>query len=341
MTPDILISFIIPAHNAASFLADAVNSVIRQTHTNWELIIIDDNSSDSTLSIANDFANVDDRILVLSRKQCSGGAFIPRYEGILAAKGDFILPLDADDLILPDYAAKLLESLFSLSNSPYTSLAYPAEYLWIPPFNAAEAFHPSHFILEDKLVCTPGSQAVKLTLNGWRVAAAGGVIPRKIYLESYRKYGVDHANLVYADEILTRYLLWHASTVVYTNPPIYYCRTHSESITTKPSLRRLDILKAGMDLITFSKDKFGIASEEYRLANMQLFHWCFDSAELLSNPFFSRNQRRRGYRLIQDARRHIDIGAIRSYVSKKLLMLLPLPIPVIRQLLKLRKSSSL
>ncbi|MDE6559260.1 MAG: glycosyltransferase, partial [Muribaculaceae bacterium] len=106
MTPKI--SFIIPAFNAAGFIADAIDSVIAQTIPDWELIIVDDNSSDATLHIADRYAAADARIRVIRRTEGSGGGFIPRYEAVAAAKSDFILPLDADDVILPDYAAILL-----------------------------------------------------------------------------------------------------------------------------------------------------------------------------------------------------------------------------------------
>ena len=82
-----------PCYNAAFHLSRSINSVLAQTYTNWELIAVDDGSSDSTLKLLN--ALQDDRIRVIS--QSNQGVSAARNAGIRIATGDFIAFLDADD----------------------------------------------------------------------------------------------------------------------------------------------------------------------------------------------------------------------------------------------------
>jgi hypothetical protein len=82
-----------PAFNAENFIEAAVNSVIVQTYSNWELFIIDDASTDTTISKAEKLAKQDFRIKIL-QNQNNFGTGISRNKGIKAAQGDFIAFLE-------------------------------------------------------------------------------------------------------------------------------------------------------------------------------------------------------------------------------------------------------
>ena len=90
-----------PCHNGASFLHQAVESVIAQTYEDWELLIIDDASSDGSTAIAEEYCTKDSRIRLLHTKQSTGKPATPRNVGIEAAEGRFIAFLDCDDLWIP------------------------------------------------------------------------------------------------------------------------------------------------------------------------------------------------------------------------------------------------
>ena len=98
-----LVSVIIPCYNYAHFLADAVESVVNQTYKNYEIIIINDGSTDNTADLANQLIikYPDNNIRVLNQAN-SGKPAIARNNGIKIAAGEFILPLDADDVLPPD-----------------------------------------------------------------------------------------------------------------------------------------------------------------------------------------------------------------------------------------------
>jgi len=94
------ISVIMPVYNRAEFIGEAIQSILSQTYKNFELIIIDDASTDNTLKVISEFTDDDDRILLLKNKKNEGVA-ATRNRGIEIAKGEFIAFMDSDDISLP------------------------------------------------------------------------------------------------------------------------------------------------------------------------------------------------------------------------------------------------
>jgi teichuronic acid biosynthesis glycosyltransferase TuaG len=95
-----LVSIITPSFNSEKFIAATIQSVQNQTYQNWEMIIVDDCSTDKTVSIAEFIANNDNRIKVIKLKENSGTG-IARNRALEKAKGRYISFLDADDLWKP------------------------------------------------------------------------------------------------------------------------------------------------------------------------------------------------------------------------------------------------
>lgn len=100
-----LISIVIPIRNSAAFLEACCNSVMDQTYTHWEAILIDDNSTDESSLIAAHFASLDSRFRLMASgrlPQDPAGPWLPRNQGLRAARGQYVAFLDADDLWLPE-----------------------------------------------------------------------------------------------------------------------------------------------------------------------------------------------------------------------------------------------
>ncbi|QED39128.1 glycosyltransferase family 2 protein [Antarcticibacterium arcticum] len=95
-----LVSVIMPAYNTSNFIAEAIDSVIKQTWAHWELIIIDDVSTDDTVEVVNSFSAKEDRIHLI-KNLSNKGPGVARNLGIEKAKGSFIAFLDSDDQWLP------------------------------------------------------------------------------------------------------------------------------------------------------------------------------------------------------------------------------------------------
>lgn len=100
MQCDSLVSVIMPAYNSAAYISEAIGSVMQQTYTHWELIVIDDASTDDSILIVKQLMQEEQRIMLLQNFQNSGPG-PTRNAGIKAAKGDFIAFLDSDDVWLP------------------------------------------------------------------------------------------------------------------------------------------------------------------------------------------------------------------------------------------------
>lgn len=117
-----LVSVITPVYNSALFLKDTIKSVIEQTYQNWELILVDDCSTDTSASIILDFANIDIRIKYKFLK-CNKGAAAARNEGLRIAKGAYIAFIDSDDIWLPNKLS-LQIAIMQKNNYPITYTSY-------------------------------------------------------------------------------------------------------------------------------------------------------------------------------------------------------------------------
>lgn len=98
-------------YNSGRYVKDAIESVLSQTYNNWELLVIDDGSTDDSLAIVKDFINRDDRIRLLTNDDHTGLPCAPRNCGIQAAKGDYIAFLDSDDMWLKNKLSQQLPLL--------------------------------------------------------------------------------------------------------------------------------------------------------------------------------------------------------------------------------------
>lgn len=106
-TPN-LVSIIMPMHNSAAFVEDSIRSVQAQKYRHWELIVVDDASTDNGCAIVGKMAEHDSRIRLLRNPEPIGMPCSPRNIGIQAAKGVFIAFLDSDDMWLPSKLSQQL-----------------------------------------------------------------------------------------------------------------------------------------------------------------------------------------------------------------------------------------
>lgn len=111
-----LISIITPCYNAANVISQTIDSVISQTYTNWEMIIVDDCSTDGSAKVIQHYIQQDKRIKYFKTDFPSGSPALPRNIGIRNVQGDYIAFLDSDDLWLPD---KLEEQVTFLEENHY------------------------------------------------------------------------------------------------------------------------------------------------------------------------------------------------------------------------------
>lgn len=115
-----MISIIIPIYNAAPYLRQCLDSVLTQTCTDWEAILIDDASTDNSAAIAAEYIQQDTRFTLL-RQEINKGQSAARNKGLDKAKGEYIAFLDADDYLDENYLEKHIEAI---SNADYVQSGY-------------------------------------------------------------------------------------------------------------------------------------------------------------------------------------------------------------------------
>ena len=103
-----LVSVITPAFNSGRFVTETINSVLSQTYQNWELIIVDDGSTDETVKIVKSFQEKDNRIKLFENESNKGSAF-SRNLALRNAKGKWIAFLDSDDVWHPEKLEKQIK----------------------------------------------------------------------------------------------------------------------------------------------------------------------------------------------------------------------------------------
>lgn len=108
-----LISIIVPVYNAEPYLHRCLDSILAQTYTNWEAILVDDGSADNSGNICDDYAQKDNRFIVIHKE--NGGVSSARQTGTDIAIGEYIIHIDADDWIEPD----MLECMYLQAKKGY------------------------------------------------------------------------------------------------------------------------------------------------------------------------------------------------------------------------------
>ena len=117
-----LVSIITPTYNCGRFIGETIESVQQQTYTNWEMIIVDDCSTDDTKSVVEKYLQQDKRIKYHCLAENSGAA-VARTKAMELATGQYMAFLDSDDLWMPDKLEKQLEFM-QKNNYAFTSTSY-------------------------------------------------------------------------------------------------------------------------------------------------------------------------------------------------------------------------
>lgn len=139
MTPRF--SLVMPAYNAGTTLGRAIDSVLAQTYECWELIVIDDGSTDDTLAIVRAYEQKDTRIRVIA--QANAGCADARQAGAKAARGEFVTKVDADDALTPD-ALEVLSA--AIDAEPGYDIYSATGYKVFPDGSRREALNDPKFL---------------------------------------------------------------------------------------------------------------------------------------------------------------------------------------------------
>ena len=232
------ISVIMACYNSADFVVESILSIMNQTYSNWELLCVNDMSTDNTLDILNEYAKKDSRIRVFDKKE-KGGRAAPNYNyAIDRAEGDFMCLVDHDDRISPDLFEQEVERYYETGADiiiPDCMMVYPdaPEKNWSIVGVLDAWAKPSKKTNRD--VILNSRDAIELSLT-WRIHGFNLVrssIMRKC------KYCEDGMN---GDEYSARVFYLYANKIVFSKGIYYYYQIPS-SITKKLTPRLWDIYK--------------------------------------------------------------------------------------------------
>lgn len=127
-----LVSIIMPAYNCEDFIGTTLDSVLNQTYKNWEVIVIDDCSSDNTVTVVQEYTKIDSRIKYYKLQKNSGAA-VARNKAVDFAKGKYMAFLDSDDIWFPEKLTKqvgfMKNNRYSFTCTSYTKIDEEGNYL--------------------------------------------------------------------------------------------------------------------------------------------------------------------------------------------------------------------
>lgn len=238
MKESILFSIVIPVYNVEAYLEGCLFSVLNQTYSNWEAILVDDGSPDNCPQLCDKYAERDSRIIVVHKE--NGGLSDARNVGIKKALGEYVLFLDSDDELTPkalelfnDYVSKTNADIFvgNLINEDGSRYTRPSE-LPVGIVYSGENYF--------------------LSKNGDLATASVTPIYRRAFLVENNIFflkGVYHEDCEFTPRV---YLA--ANKIVETDVEHYIRFIREGSITTKPDQRKnlADILYIAKRIVAFS-----------------------------------------------------------------------------------------
>ena len=240
-----MVSIIVPIYNIEGYIRECIDSILAQTYSDFELILVDDGSPDNCGRICDEYAEKDVRIKVIHKE--NGGLTSARNAGLSVAKGDWIMHVDGDDWIEPD----MIESLIEAANATEADLVF-GDFMKYGPY-AGNHKLPTWSI--DKKDSMSRYIAYMMTTI-W-----GSIAKRSLYTEHCLKSpdGVSYCE----DFHLIVRLCHFAKKIVNVHRPFYHYRYRPTSIMSNMSRKtEADEQWVYQDIIRFFKEQ-GVY-EDYR-----------------------------------------------------------------------------
>lgn len=202
------LSFVTPAYNAGKTVCRCLDSVIAQTDSEWELIVVDDGSIDNTYEIIKSYAEKDSRIIALTQKNQGPG--IARNYAIEHTTGDYIAFLDSDDYIEPKY----VESVKEKFKKDELDVVILDNYYEKPDGTLIRIEKLSSFAEFDKDALIAVQMTGKMPWGGWRKVIKANII---------KDNGIEYSRDTVGEEALFSFrVFYHASKIGFLSKPVLH-----------------------------------------------------------------------------------------------------------------------
>jgi glycosyltransferase involved in cell wall biosynthesis len=242
-----LVSVVVPNYNHAQYLGERLDSVLNQTHTNLEVLLLDDCSIDNSREILRQYAAKDNRIRLIFNEQNSGSTFKQWNKGFAQARGEFIWIAESDDAAAPTFLTELISQL---ELHPQAGLAFCQSQLidaHSQPLTSrpayAEEFGTANF-------CIRGEDLVR------QFMALACIIPNAsaVLMRSTTRQQVglapEHLRLAGDWQYWVRYLL--QTDVCFIGEPLNYFRTHPNNVRSRTEREGVNLLEMA-DVLNYIK----------------------------------------------------------------------------------------
>ena len=246
-------SVIIPVFNAKNTLATAINSVINQSFTDWELLVVDDCSTDGTYQVAENIAKKEPRLKLMKLQKNSGNAKMPRDFGVKNAQGEYCVFLDSDDELACDYLQIITNRIENFDADIVLPIMSKITH------GMSEVDNLNTWIPSDKVFS--GKDACRLSIPEWKIGCNGMAFRRDLYQHVLEENAFYYT---YSDEFSERLMLYYAKSVVGSTARYIYWQNPS-SITRKKTVKLYDMLYVDRQLIEFVINNYDetLATEQF------------------------------------------------------------------------------
>lgn len=236
-----LISLIIPFYNVEAYIENCLRSVLNQTYSNLEIILVDDGSKDESRSIADRVSENDFRVKIITR--LNGGLSAARNTGLEAATGDFIFYLDSDDYLKADCIAKLYDAL-KTNNADIAQANFYYDY-------KDHLLYDYSLAKEDLIFDNEQAMWELLKQDRIKNFAWGKLIKSSLAKSHSFEEGK------YFEDVFWKYKIIHNchKYIIVGEPLIYYVQREA-SISGNFSLRNLDQLEGDAERLVFIKNHY-------------------------------------------------------------------------------------
>ncbi len=232
------VTIVIPAFNAAQWLAECLDSILAQTYADWQAVIVDDGSTDDTADIAAGYVRRDGRFRLLSRP--NGGPSAARNTALDAVATEYVTFVDADDTL----HSEALQRLMSLADS-HPEVPVVACWYTTHPFDPAKPLpsaKPTVLSAQDAVIATLRRRPYHEPMSCAKVFRTD--LFKDIRYTDGRRY--EDLDIFYK-------LYWRAGSIVHDTAPIYFYRQHPASFVHYWDSHRADVLDVTDDIVNWAE----------------------------------------------------------------------------------------
>lgn len=219
------VSIIVPIYNVAKYLPACLDSILSQTYSNLEIILVDDGSTDNSGQIADNYATKDSRIKVVHQK--NRGQSAARNCGLVMATGDFISFIDADDEIKSNFVKKLI----GLYNSDVSLAVCGHEYRRLYN-NSSSNLYQSH-LKPRRPTESHKSYILKLLAKDGRLYSCNNKLFRANIIHSHHLTFDEKLNFAEDTKFVLNYLSYAQGEIAYTPSPLYIYNSGTTTSTMR------------------------------------------------------------------------------------------------------------